>query len=41
MFTTDANEAVQDAALITGAPLRDSVLAVVLFDSGSTHTFTA
>lgn len=34
-----ADEVVHDAAVTTGTLLMDSVLAVVLFDSSSTHTF--
>lgn len=41
MYAATADEAVQDAAVITGTLLLDFVPAVVLFDSGSTHTFIA
>lgn len=35
----NTDQAVQDMEMITSAPILDSVPAVVLFNSGTTHTF--
>ena len=41
MYAAIANEAIQDAAVITSILPIHSTPAIVLFDSGSTHTFLA
>ena len=41
VYAATADEAVQDTAVITGTLFIHSTPAVVLFDSGSTHTFLA
>ena len=40
-YAATADEAVQDAAIVTGTLPIHSIPAIVLFDSGSTHTFLA
>ena len=41
IYTATADEAIQDAAVITGTLTIHSTPALVLFDSGSMHTFIA
>ena len=41
VYAATADEAVQDAAVITGTLTIHSTPALVLFDSGSIHTFLA
>ena len=41
VYAATADEAVEDAAVITGTLPIHSISAIVLFDSGSTHTFLA
>ena len=41
VYAATADEAVEDAAVITGTLPIHSIPAIVLFDSGSTHTFLA